>query len=116
MLTPHIVTEPEQTQGQARAEDLSRKRAGAKDTRQRIDRARLTEDYYVRAVSFYTDGNRVAALAELDNALKLRPTYLEALRLKERITAEMSLDEMQYLERIMLDNVEQKDSKKWLRR
>ncbi len=48
--------------------------------------------------------------------LELRPSYLEAIRLKERIIADTTPDEVDMIERIMLDNVEREDSDKWQRR
>ena len=115
MLTPHIITEPEQTNSEARAADIARKRYGARMGLQGISRARLAEDHYAKAVSHYADSNSVEALCELDDALDLRPSYLEALRLKERIIGEISLDELEQIERIMLGVIEQEESPRWRR-
>jgi hypothetical protein len=52
----------------------------------------------------------------LNRALAVRPTYVEALRLKERIIYEASPDNTATIERIMLDSIEQEESRKWLRR
>jgi len=115
LLTPHIIEEPSQVDGQARAADISRKRFGAKDGLQWIDRARLAEDHYARAVKFNKDNDNVSAMKQLCVALNLRPTYLEAIRLKERIIAAASPDEAQELERIMLEAVDQNEAPKWHR-
>ncbi len=116
LLTPHIIEEPGEVDGQARAVDISRKRFGAKDGLQWIDRARLAEDHYARAVGFHKNNDNVSAMEQLCVALRLRPTYLEAIRLKERIIAEASPDEAQELERVMLEAADQQEAPKWHRR
>ena len=116
MLTVHIINEPDETNADARAADIDRKRYGARMALQGISRARLAEDHYANAVGYYSDGNSVEALAELDDTLKLRPTYLEALRLKERIIGEISPDKVGRIERIMLGVIEREEADKWLRR
>ena len=115
MLTPHIIHESEDTDADARTADIEHKRYGARMGLQWINRARLAEDRYTKAVSYYTDGNSVEALCELDDALELRPGYLEAMRLKERVIREMSPDEVGQIERIMLGVIEQEEAPKWRR-
>ncbi len=116
LLTPHIIEEPNETKGAARAADISRKRFGAKDGLQWIDRARLAEDRYAKAVSLYSQNDSISAMKELNSALNLRPTYLEAIRLKERIISESSPEEAEKIERIMLESIESEDTAKWLRK
>jgi len=116
LLTPHIAEEPSELQGSARAEDVSRKRFGAKDELQWIGRARLAEDRYAEAARYYIEGDYEAAMKELKTVLALRPTYLEAIRLKERIIREIDPDAAAEMERIIIDDVEEKDSGKWRRR
>ncbi len=116
LLTPHIIKEPSETEGLARAEDISRKRFGAKEELQWAGRARLAEDRYAKAAKYYVDGDTEAALKELKYVLRLRPAYLEAIRLKERIIGETDPDALKRMERNIRRNVEEKDSKKWFRR
>ena len=116
LLTPHIIVEPNETEGVARAADISRKRSGAKEGLQWIDRARLAEDRYAKAVSLYSQNDSISAMKELNSALNLRPTYLEAIRLKERIIAESSPEEAEKLERIMLEDIDRENTGKWLRK
>jgi len=116
LLTPHIITEPEQTEGAARADDVARKRYGARRALQWVGRARLAEDRYTEAVEDYIDGDNKAALFKVNWALELRPTYLEAMRLKERIIGETAPDDVTMIERIMLDVIEREEANKWLRR
>jgi type IV pilus secretin PilQ/predicted competence protein len=116
LLTPHIIEEPGEMDGQARAADISRKRFGAKDELQWMDRAKLAEDHYAKAVASYSDHDTISAMEQVNASLRLRPTYLEALRLKERIIAESTPEEVQQMERIMLGNADQKEAPKWLRK
>ena len=116
LLTPHIIEEPSQTEGYARAEDVSRARVGAKYGLQWLNRARLAEDRYVNAARYYIEGNVAAALREVKWALSIHPTYLEAIRLKEKIIGEIDPDNAAKMERIILGIVEREDSKKWRKR
>ena len=116
LLTPHIIKEPEETNSSSRVDDIRRKRFGAKDELQWAGRARLVEDRYAKAARYYVEGDNEAALKELTFVLEVRPTYLEAIRLKERIIAEINPDEVDKIERIMLENLEREESDKWLRR
>ena len=116
MLTPHIIDGADQTRGLERAADISRKRYAAQDDVMWASRARLAEDHYTTAASCYADGDTEAAMKELEFVLMLRPTYLEAIRLKERIIAETKPEDVENIERILLDNVEREDSEKWMRR
>jgi type IV pilus assembly protein PilQ len=116
LLTPHIIDGAGQTDGELRLADIDRKRYGARMNLQGITRTRLAEDHYTKAVQYYADGNSVEALSELDYVLSLRPTYLEARRLKERIITEVSPDDAARIERIMLGVIEQEESLNWRRR
>ncbi|MHC4619788.1 MAG: type II secretion system protein GspD [Planctomycetota bacterium] len=116
LLTPHIIDSSGQTDGEARAADIDRKRYGARMGLQDIHRPKLAEDHYIKAVQYYADGNNVEALSELDDALLIRPAYLEALRLKERIIREISPDEYGQMERIMVGVMEREQAPMWKRR
>jgi len=116
MLTPHIITEPEDTEADARVADISRKRYGARMGLQWAGRARLAEDRYTEAVKHYIEGDSKTALEKVNYVLELRPTYLEALRLKERIISETVTDDATIIERVMLDVIEGEEANKWLRR
>jgi len=116
MLTPHIVSESAETQAEARADDISRKRFGAKEALQWTGRARLAEDRYAKAVEYYVGGDNEKAMREVDASLALRPTYFEALRLKERIIEETDPNEAAKMERIILGDMDKKEAENWLRR
>ena len=115
LLTPHIVDRAGQTDGEARQADIARKRYGARQTLQGIGRTKLAEDHYVKAVELYTNENTVEAYAELEEALRLRPTYLEALRLRETLIGEITPDEVSQIERIMLGVLEDEEAPMWKR-
>ena len=116
LLTPHIIEVPEEANSDERVDDVSRKRFGAKHELQWTSRARMAEDNYAQAVQLYIDGDNVGAMKKLQSALKLRPSYLEAIRLKERIIAETSPEEYQKLERITAETIDQQEASKWQRR
>ena len=88
LLTPHIIDQPDETMPDQRLADIARKRSGAGKSIHWLGVARLAEDSYAKAVSLYSEGNNDAALAELNWTLNLRPSYLEAIRLRERIINE----------------------------
>jgi type IV pilus assembly protein PilQ len=116
MLTPHIIEESAQTEGLARAEDIQRKRFGAKGELQSIGRAKMAEDHYANAARYYVEGDNESAMNEVGLALKLRPSYLEALRLKERILSQTDPDEAKKMERIMLEAIDRENAPNWQRR
>ena len=105
LLTPHILDEPDAAAGQKAQADADRKRFGAKEELMPIDHARITEDSYTKAARCYLAGDKEQAMTYLQVALTLRPTYLEAIRLKERILSECSPEEYKRLERIVLEQV-----------
>ncbi|MCK4292455.1 MAG: type II secretion system protein GspD [Planctomycetes bacterium] len=116
LLTTHIIEEPSEVEGDARAEDIRRKRFGAKDELQSISRAKMAEDRYAKAARYYIEGDNESAMKELSVALRLRPAYLEAIRLKEKIIGETDPDEAKKLERIILEDIDLKEAPKWIRR
>ena len=116
LLTVHIIKEPGDVDGVARANDVRRKRFGAKDGLQWMGRPRLAEDYYTKAVESYLEGDFETAMKQLRFTLKRRPAYLEAIRLKERIISEASPADVEKLERIMLENIDKEEAPKWNRK
>ena len=77
--------------------------------------ARLSEDSYTKAVALYSNGSAAASLRELNWTLNLRPTYLEALRLRERIVREGAGQNAEVMERVMLHTIEREESQMWIR-
>jgi len=113
LLTPHIIDDPAELKGEARAEDVKRKRYGAWQRLNWLTTTRLAEDSYARAVELFSQGDSHGALKELNWALHLRPTYLEALRLRERIVQYRGGAGDDVLERIMIETLEKEDRDKW---
>lgn len=91
LLTPHIITDPNQAEGKTGISDVQRKILGARDELQWVNNVRRANEHYDRAAEFYLQGEYTAAQKELDAALKLYPAYLEAIRLKDLIVRELTL-------------------------
>jgi type II secretory pathway component GspD/PulD (secretin) len=100
LLAPHIVRGPDETEGKATAADIELKELGSKDSLDPISRARIAEHCYAIARKCYAEGDAESAMRELSIALRLRPTYLDARRLQERIIADMPPDEVEKSEAI----------------
>jgi len=116
LLTTHIIEKPGDVDGVARANDIRRKRFGAKEELQNIGRAKMAEDAYARAAKSYIEGDNESAMKQLKIAITLRPSYLEAIRLKEKIIGETSPEEVEKLERIMLENLDKEQAPMWNRK
>ena len=116
LLTPHIIQNLDQLNSDARIQDVKRRWAGARDRLHWLNVGRTADDSYSKAAGLFSGGDTQGALNELNWTLQLRPTYLEAIRLRERIVQETNGGNDQVIERIMLDNIEKQDSEGWLRK
>jgi type IV pilus assembly protein PilQ len=116
ILTPHIIVEPSQTHAEKRIEDFRLKREGAKEGLEGIDSARIAEEAYAKAAKCYLEGDTGKALFHLKIALLARPTYLEALRLRERIIAETDPEQFKRLDNNATEEVGKQDTEGWSRR
>ena len=116
LITPHIINTPEEADGAGRLEDVLRLNQEARQNLIWFSRARLDEDRYAKAVKLYTEGQPEAALCLLNSRLNIERSYLEEVRLKERIIRDTQPDQVQNIERIMLRTIEQEESDKWFRR
>jgi hypothetical protein len=116
MLTPHIIKEAEETRPEQRLRDMRLKREGVRDSLQVYDRAKIAEEAYDSAAKYYLEGNVEKALFNLKIALHERPTYLEALRLRERIIAETDPEQLKKIDSIVEQEVEKQDQEGWVRR
>jgi type II secretory pathway component GspD/PulD (secretin) len=115
LITPHIIYDPEQTNGHDRMVDIQRMRYGARRNLIWMSRARISEDRYKRAVGYYQDGDLGAAMSQLNSAWTIKRSFLDADRLKDRIIEESQPDAANRIEWIMLDLFEREQSEKWLR-
>jgi type II secretory pathway component GspD/PulD (secretin) len=116
LLTPHIIQTPDQLNSEARADDVKRKWSGARERLNWLNVGRQAEDSYAKAAGFYAGGDAQSALNELNWTLHLRPSYLEAIRLRERIVRDANGGNDEMIERIMIGNIEREDSEMWLRK
>jgi type IV pilus assembly protein PilQ len=116
ILTPHIVEEPSQTHADKRIDDMRLKREAAKGGLEAIDAAKIAEETYAKAARFYLEGDTEKALFYLRIALIARPTYLEALRLRERIVAETDPEQFKRLDSIAEQEVGKQEAENWSRR
>ena len=116
LLTPHIIETPRQADGADRLEDALRLSNEIRQNITWLSRARLDEQRYADAVKLYTDGQPEKALAKLNSLFNIQRSYLDEVRLKERIIRETQPDQVQNIERIMLRMIEKEESDKWFRR
>ncbi len=116
LLTPHIITEPEQADGTLREQDVERLAWNARHNLTWMSRARIDEERYAKAVKLYNDGDKAGAMAELNSPFAIERNYLDPARLKERIIRETQPGEVDQIERIMLRKLEKEESGKWMRK
>ena len=116
LLTPHIIETPGQADGADRLEDALRLSNEVRQNITWLSRARLDEARYADAVKLYTNGKPEKALAKLNSLFNIQRSYLDQVRLKERIIRETQPDQVQDIERIMLRTIEKEESDKWFRR
>jgi len=115
MLTPHIINEPSETGGEDRADDVRMKVDAAKDALQILDRPKQAEMAYNKAAKYYLEGNIDKAVFYLKVALQVRPAYLEALRLRERIVVETDPDKLAQIDSIVQEALEEQEAPMWKR-
>jgi len=115
ILTPHIIREPSETQPEKRIEDIRIKREGAIDNLQMLDTSRQAEDAYARAAKNYLEGDTAKAICNVKLALMLRPTYLEALRLRERIIAETDPEQFKRMDSVVINEMDEQEAPDWRR-
>lgn len=112
VLTPHIIDTPEEACGNEALEETRRAYDSALDNLQVLDEVRLAEDAYARAARAYLEGDVEKAMFNLKVSLQMRPTYLDALRLRERIIAETDPEEFRRLDTITTREVEKMQAEK----
>jgi type II secretory pathway component GspD/PulD (secretin) len=116
MLTPHIIAEPSETHARERINDVRLKMASAEKSLEAIDTAKIAEDAYARAAKCYLEGDTAKALFNLRIALIARPTYLEALRLRDRIIAETDPEQFKRLDSVAAQEIDKQEAEGWSRR
>ncbi|MEN8126311.1 MAG: hypothetical protein ABFR90_00735 [Planctomycetota bacterium] len=115
LLTPHIISSPEEVDGSDRLADVLRINSEMRNNLIWLSRAKIDEDRYAKAVKLYSEGWPEEALALLNSPLNIKRDYLDEVRLKERIIQETQPDQFDNIERIMLEKIQKEDSDKWFR-
>lgn len=115
LITPHIISTPEEADGADRLEDVLRINSEARGNLIWLSRAKIDEDRYAKAVKLYTEGQPEEALALLNGPLNVKRNYLDEVRLKERIIKETQPEQFDTIERIMLEAIQAEDADKWFR-
>jgi type II secretory pathway component GspD/PulD (secretin) len=113
LLTPHIIEKPSEVQGNKRKGDYERAKYGAYKGLHQLGRTRIAQDCYERAVKYYENNEYEKSLAEIDTALKIHPTYMEALRLQEKLLKETSDVEFKESGRVLMEELEEKQAPMW---
>jgi type IV pilus assembly protein PilQ len=88
LLTPHIVDDPAHDDNSRQLlEDAEKIRVGLRQGLQWHGREWLSQAYYRAATTHLQQGHRTLALWEVNAAIGLQPTFLDAIHLRERILA-----------------------------
>ena len=106
LLTPHILDRIDATEGRRGQVDVDRKYHASRDAIQAIAVSKLAQTSYEKACRFLLEGDRKASLRHVDVALTIRPTYLDAIRLRERILVETDPNEFESLDRIVAEKID----------
>jgi type IV pilus assembly protein PilQ len=113
LLTTHIIEHPSELEDDPAVEDVRRRSEGAKDALQSISRTKMAEKAYEKAAKFYVEGNIEQARQQLKIALKLRPAYTEAIRLKEKIDAEAAPNAAEIDAGMVIEGADNEDNPAW---
>jgi hypothetical protein len=79
-----------------------------------MSQIRLAEDHYRRAATYYIREDNPSAMSEVKRALELRPTYLEALQLEEKIMSIIAPEELEMRKNIK--DLERQYDPNWVRK
>ncbi len=114
LITPHIIHDPSNSNGDARMADVMRLMHDAKTNITWLSRTRRAEDRYAKAVEYYTNGNLDKALTEINWIWEER-TDLNKERLREKIIKQTSPDDYNTLRRIMYNKMKNEYPDRWQR-
>ena len=115
ILKPHIVDEPSQTHPDKRLEDIRLKREAARSSLEAIDTAKIAEEAYARGRQILPRRRYREGPLQPEDRADRRPTYLEALRLRERIMAETDPEQFKRLDSIATQEVSKQEAEGWSR-
>jgi type II secretory pathway component GspD/PulD (secretin) len=105
-LTPHIVETPDEIQNPEEVAEVARTHQAAQDAMLPISRIKQAGRLYEHACQDYVQGNLDEAMGQVIEALKIRPNYPEALRLKEKILVQTDIQAFEALPRNVKVKVE----------
>ncbi|MCF7972435.1 MAG: hypothetical protein K9N55_01340 [Phycisphaerae bacterium] len=106
LLTPHIIDSPEQIHDPAAIDEVARKHQAAKEDMQPLSRIKQADQLYEHACQNYVQGDLDKAMDQVVGALRIRPNYPEALRLKEKILVQTDVQAFEKLPRNVKARVE----------
>jgi type IV pilus assembly protein PilQ len=109
LMTPHIIDDPDELSDNDRIADAALMEIGARRRLRWMSVSWQADTAYRNAVELYSDGDSDAALRKLNWALHLRPTYIQAIRLRDEIIRETAGDSGDSMERIMIDRIQQEE-------
>ncbi len=89
LITPHIIEDPEVYADEGAAQDIKQVVDGAHDSLNIVNRTKIFEGRLAIAEQYCKDGYYEAALAEVENIIKLRPNFPQAERLRRKILEEI---------------------------
>jgi type II secretory pathway component GspD/PulD (secretin) len=113
LLTPHILDAPNSAAGAMALADASRSNDASWKGVTIASRSKDAQMFYTRASRLYLEGDREGAMREVRKALHLRPTYLQAIRLKERILSETDPEKVQRLGRVVREEMDWQERASW---
>lgn len=116
LITPHIINNPSDTEGDRRMADVQRMAQKARKDITWMSRAYRGDCQYAKALRYYNDGDKERALCTLNSMWENDRQHLEVDRLRERIIKETQPDYQMDIERMMLGIMEEEESKRWFRR
>ena len=116
IITPHIITQPDQTQVAQIADDVKIIANKVRKDITWMSRAKVAEERYTKAVRLYTEGDIDGALKILDRISITDRPFLEAEKLREKIIRQTQPEDVNNIDRIMRDRLIRQESDKWLRR
>jgi hypothetical protein len=106
LMTPHIIDEPDELADDDAVGDVKKISRGAHKELSWISLARQADDAFEKAVDLYSDGKSDEALKQVNWAISLRPTFMQAIRLRDKIVHEAAGSGKDSIEEIMLGIIE----------
>jgi hypothetical protein len=104
MLTPHILKAADDASAKQAIQDIANIQEGVHNEAQWLSRTWIADERYKNAKMAYDKGDYKTALKEVNGALEVRPTYVDALRLQKQLLAKQSASAVS-TEKLMQDSM-----------